>query len=125
MRPFRKYLLLEAPGWVLAGVVLGTLVAFEHLSLPLAVGLLVLWIAKDFAIYPLVRVAYEPSRPDGAGSLVGALGTARGRLDPEGWVRVGAELWRARVPGGCEPVEAGAAVRVLEVRGMVLWVEPV
>ncbi len=34
-----------------------------------------------------------------------------------------AELWRAVVPRDAAPVEAGAAVRVLEVRELTLHVE--
>jgi membrane-bound ClpP family serine protease len=109
----------------MALLLLGALVRWEYLSLPLAAGLLAAFVAKDFALYPLVRVAYEPSRSDGAGSLVGALGTVKGRLDPEGWVRVGSELWRARVDAAHAPIEAGAAVRVIDVRSLTLWVEPV
>jgi len=57
----------------------------------------------------------------GADALVGAVATARDRLDPEGYVRIGHELWRARVRGGA--VEKGGAVRLLEVRGLTLVVE--
>jgi len=121
--PLLKYVALEAPGWALAGCVLAFFVWREDLSRPLALLLLALWVAKDFALYPLLRSAYEDGRPDGAGGLVGALGTARERLDPEGYVRVGSELWRAVVARGQAPVEAGSAVRVLEVRNLTLTVE--
>jgi membrane-bound ClpP family serine protease len=48
-----------------------------------------------------------------------------GLLAPEqtGYVRVGAELWRAQLCGG-ERVAKGAAVRVTEVRDLTLQVEP-
>lgn len=113
------------PGWALALVVVGVLVTMEQISPLLAGVLFCLWIAKDFAFYPLVRVAYEPSPSHGAGPLIGALGTATTPLDPEGWVRVGSELWRARVDAAGAPIEAGAAVRVLDVRDLTLQVEPV
>ncbi len=57
--------------------------------------------------------------------MVGALGTARERLDPAGYVRVGAELWRAEVSREHAPVESGAVVRVRAVRNLTLYVEPV
>ena len=122
--PFLKYLLLEIPGWVFASGVLGFFVWRGDLSVPLAALLFSLWVAKDFALYPVLRIAYEDGTPHGAGDLVGALGTARERLDPEGYVRVGSELWRAVLARGHDPVEAGAAVRVVEVRDLTLRVEP-
>ena len=57
--------------------------------------------------------------------MLGALGVAQEDLAPEqtGYVRVGAELWRAQLCGG-ECVAKGAAVRVTEVRDLTLQVEP-
>jgi len=121
--PFRTYLMLETPGWVLAGAVLGFFVWREDLT-PWVAGLLfALWVLKDFVLYPALRIAYEEGSPNGADGLVGELGTARERLDPEGYVRVGSELWRAVLARGAEPVEAGDSVRVLQVRDLTLHVE--
>lgn len=122
--PFATYMMLEAPGWVLAGVVLGFFVQTEDLTLRVAVLLFALWVIKDFVLYPILRVAYVESSPGGTEGLVGALGTARERLDPEGYVRVGSELWRAVLTRDAAPVEAGASVRVLAVRNLTLQVEP-
>jgi membrane protein implicated in regulation of membrane protease activity len=123
--PFAKFLMLEAPGWVLAAVVLSFLARRGDVSSTTAAVLLAIFVVKDFVFYPLVRLAYEEGSPSATASLVGALGTAQKRLDPEGYVRVGAELWRAVVPRERAPVEVGAAVRVLAVRGLTLHVEPV
>jgi membrane-bound ClpP family serine protease len=121
---FARYLLFEIPGWIVAALVLGLLVHFGELSLRTAAILLAVFVLKDFALYPVLRVGYLPSPPDGASSLVGALGTARDRLDPVGWVRVGSELWRAEVVREQAPVEAGARVRVIAVgRELTLRVE--
>lgn len=120
---FARYLMFEIPGWVVAAAVLALLVHEEQLPARTAWILLAVFVAKDFALYPVLRVGYQPSSPDGTASLVGALGTARERLDPEGWVRVGAELWRAELAHGQAPVEAGAAVRVVAVDALTLHVE--
>lgn len=93
------------------------------LSLYVAALLLALWLAKDVAMYPLVRIAYEDASPDATESLIGATGTARDRIDPEGWVQVGSELWRAELAPGAAPVEGGAPVRVVSVHGLTLDVE--
>jgi membrane-bound serine protease (ClpP class) len=54
--------------------------------------------------------------------LIGLVGEARGRLAPDGPVFVKGALWRGRSVG--DPIEAGAAVRVRGVDGLVLRVEP-
>jgi len=86
--------------------------------------LFALWIAKDLALYPILRVGYEDPSPDISEQLVGALGSVRDDLEPEGWVRVGAELWRARCPTRDAPLRVDTTVRVTEVDGLVLEVEP-
>jgi membrane-bound ClpP family serine protease len=121
--PFARYVLLEIPGWLIASVLLALFVRAGRVEAGTAAILLALWIAKDFALYPVLRVGYLPSAPDGTGSLVGALGTARGPLDPEGWVRVGSELWRAEVAREHAPVESGATVRIVAVDRLTLRVE--
>jgi len=120
-----KYLLFQLPGMALAGIALVVLVRVWNLSPRTALLLFVFWVVKDFAMYPLLRSAYAGSRHDAGEALVGALGTARERLDPAGYVRVGAELWRAEVSREHAPVESGAAVRVRAVRNLTLHVEPV
>ena len=58
----------------------------------------------------------------GAPALVGQVGVAREALAPEGQVQVQGELWRAVARGA--PVAAGARVRVVDVQGLTLTVEP-
>lgn len=122
--PLAKYLVLQLPGWFFASVLLGFLVRAYDLSLRTAALLLALWIAKDFALFPILRVGYESSEPSATDGLIGALGTARERLDPQGYVRVGSELWRARLAEGHAPIESGGAVRVVAVDDLTLRVEP-
>jgi membrane-bound serine protease (ClpP class) len=54
--------------------------------------------------------------------LVGLVGEARGRLAPDGPVFVKGALWRGRTDG--EPIEAGTAIRVRGVDGLILRVAP-
>jgi membrane-bound serine protease (ClpP class) len=124
-RVFARYLAFEAPSWALLLVVLVVLVRVWDLSTPLAMLVLALWVVKDLALFPVLRIAYEPvGGSGGAESLIGAIGTVSADLDPEGWVRIGAERWRARVARDHAPVPAGAAVRVMKVDGLLLGVEP-
>jgi membrane protein implicated in regulation of membrane protease activity len=120
-----KYLMFQVPGMALAGVVLVALVRVWDLSPRTALLLFAFWVIKDFAMYPLLRNAYAGSFHDAGETLVGALGIARERLDPAGYVRVGSELWRAEVSPEHAPLERGAAVRVRAVRNLTLHVEPV
>jgi membrane-bound serine protease (ClpP class) len=56
--------------------------------------------------------------------LVGDVGVVRQALAPAGEVFIQGALWRAQVEEGAEPVEAGQRVRVREVEGLTLVVEP-
>jgi membrane protein implicated in regulation of membrane protease activity len=126
MRVFARYLVLQIPGQFIAGVTLVMLVRWTELTPMLAGLLFVLWVIKDLAMYPVTRIAYEPQGGgQGADALLGALCVAQEDLAPEqtGYVRVGAELWRAQLCGG-ESVARGAALRVTEVRDLTLQVEP-
>jgi membrane-bound serine protease (ClpP class) len=57
----------------------------------------------------------------GVEALVGKIGVASTDLWPEGQVKVGGELWRARCAGGCD---AGTSVVVRAVEGLTLVVDP-
>ena len=120
---FRRYLLLELPGWFLAGAVLWWLVDRGSLGLATAAGLLAIWVGKDFALYPWLRHAYEHDEHRPGAELVGRLAQVSQTLAPEGWVRIGSERWRAELAEGAGPVEPGAQVRVRSIRGFVLQVE--
>lgn len=124
-RVFARYLAFEAPSWALLLVVLVVLVRVWDLSVWVAALVLALWVAKDLALFPVLRIAYEPGGGSGgAENLIGAVGTVSADLDPEGWVRIGAERWRARLSRPHGPVLAGATVRVVAVEGLLLRVEP-
>jgi membrane protein implicated in regulation of membrane protease activity len=120
-----KYVLLQIPGWILVGGLLTLGVRSWDLSQRLALALFAVWLLKDAVLFPFLRVAYEPGGGSGgADALVGARGIASQSLDPTGYVRVGAELWRAEVADGARPIPRGAGVRIRDVRGLTLLVEP-
>ncbi len=119
-----KYALLQVPGAIVVGALLGAGVRWWDLDPRVATGLFGLWLLKDALLFPVLRIAYETDGGRGGpGGLIGARGTAIQMLAPEGYVRVGAELWRARVPRGRKSVPAGAAVRVQAVEGLTVVVE--
>ena len=124
--PAWKYSLLQIPGAAVAAGVLAGAHAWLGLSGGLAVGLLALWIAKDVALYPLVRDSLRDGHDRvGPEVLVGSTGIARDALNPSGYVQVRGELWRGELVGNAPALEAGSAVRVRDVDGLTLMVEPV
>ena len=125
MRVFGRYLMFQATGWGLAALALGLFVHWDWISLWVAGGLLLLLLLKDLVLFPYVRKAYEPSASHGGESLLGAVARVEGSLTPEGWIRVGAERWRARVKGGARDLQTGEYVEVREIDSLVLIVEPV
>ena len=127
MAPFARFLLFESVGWALGAVILAWLAREEYVSTGLAVALFALLVLKDLVLYPLTRKAYEQGHPHGASELLGAEVRVETALDPDGWVRAGAERWRARVAGDVADgmLEAGSRARVLALRGLTLIVEPI
>ena len=139
MGTFHKYLLLQIPGWIVWGLIL--VGAHSWLNLPLWSGLVLLGLAvgKDFALYPYVRSAYESNVKTGAARLLGTRGQVYQALNPQGYVQINGELWRAEI----EPADqkagqperlheeearpslpAGSRVTVRAFRGLTLLVAP-
>lgn len=56
--------------------------------------------------------------------LVGRVGSVERTLEPEGFVLIAGELWRARARGGASVKSGGPGVRVVGASGCVLEVEP-
>jgi membrane protein implicated in regulation of membrane protease activity len=120
--PFGRYVLLQIPGWIIALVVLLELHHRFGLSAWVVGGGVLAWIAKDFALYPFVRTAYESEVKTGVEQLVGSQGVVRTVLDPCGQVQVHGELWRAEIMPDAAPIATGEQVRVIDTRGMTLVV---
>ena len=122
MSPLLKYSLMQLPGIALAAGIVWAVWSWAGLPDWMAWGALGAWIAKDVAVYPLVRRSLvDGADRVGAGRLIGERGVAHEEIAPTGYVRVRGELWRAR---SSAPVAAGAAVRVRGVRRLTLLVEP-
>jgi membrane protein implicated in regulation of membrane protease activity len=120
-----RYALFQIPGVILLGLGLAASVRWWGLSIPHAWLIVGLWVAKDIVMFPFIKTAYESSSDSSSvDRLGGAIGVARQALNPSGYVSVGAELWNAELAPESAPVAVGSAVRVLEVRGLTLLVEP-
>lgn len=119
-----RYAAFQVPGWGLVGG--GAWLAWTHFGVDggLALGVLAAWIAKDVLMFPFVRVAYAARDERGPGGLRGVRAEVVDALTPSGRVRIGGELWRARLRDPASAVEAGHAVRVEELEGLTLVVAP-
>lgn len=118
--PWRRYWLYQLPGIVIVAALAA--VAAHWLSLPpwACVVATLLWVAKDAALYPVVKASYQAGSPTGPAALIGSLGTVRDALDPIGLIKIGPELWKAK---SSAPAAAGDVVRVVGCSGMTLLVE--
>lgn len=119
---FARYLRYQAPGVVVLAAVLVAAVRFDLVGASTAGGLLLLWVAKDLALYPLLKRAYEPSGHGYPSRLVGKLARARENLAPRGYVGVAGELWRAEARAEDAPIRAGEAVVITGAVGARLLV---
>lgn len=103
----------------------GSVRLYDGLSVPLPVLAIVLGstaLAMVAGMPAMLRTRF--STPTiGRESMIGELGTALGGVDPEGTVEVRGAPWPART-NRATPIEAGAAVRVVGIDGLLLEVEP-
>jgi len=122
----RAHGVLTAGG--IATLILGGLLLFNpsvpsaQVSRPLIVAVAVG--AGLFAFFTLRALLAARGQPvtTGQEALEGSAGVALTDLDPRGTVRARGETWTADSSG--DPIRAGAAVRILRVRGVNLLVEP-
>jgi membrane protein implicated in regulation of membrane protease activity len=119
--PFSTYVAAHLPGWTVVVLVAWGLVAVGGVT-PWAAGLFVaLMVGKDVVSYRTKRRYYTPEPAERR--LVNHGAVAVTPLAPGGLVRVRGELWQASVES-VEAVPEGALVRVRDVRGLLLIVEP-
>jgi membrane-bound ClpP family serine protease len=115
-----KYVILQIPGWVLAGVVGWLFVTWFDVPAWAAIALVSLWVAKDFALFPYMRRFYESA--SGEPRIVGDAGVAVTDLNPRGFVRIHGELWQAEA-GANTHIAKGCGVCVRDIRGLLLVVD--
>ena len=119
-----RYTLYQIPEWVL---VLGAaILLYRWGTLPGWAGALLVagCMAKDAALYPLLRTAYELDTSSAIERLIGLRGVAVEPLAPDGYVRVRGELWRSEATAVDPAIRRGHPVTVHAVRGTTLLVRP-
>jgi len=119
-----KYTLLQLPALVFLALILQIVRLWVQMPAWLIWGMVGLWVVKDVMLFPFVWRSYDQDRLGDATSMVGLHGIAKNSLTPSGHVEVHGELWRAEVVEGAPFVESGGGVRVKEIRGLTLIVQP-
>jgi membrane protein implicated in regulation of membrane protease activity len=120
-----RYVLLELPGLALLIVVVVLLRKWLDLPGLFAWSVVGLWVAKDIVLFPFLWRMYHPDPGPDRYDMVGRTGIALSRIDPQGHVRIQAEIWKAVRPSGTPPIGKGAAVRVTGIEGLRLTVAAV
>ncbi|MCX6065879.1 MAG: nodulation protein NfeD [Chloroflexi bacterium] len=95
---------------------------FQRVSVPLVI-VVALIIGASFAIILgfALKAQKTPLRM-GQETLIGAVGTARGQINPRGQVQLKSELWSAELAEGAESIESGEKVVVVAIEGLRLKV---
>lgn len=116
-----RYTCFQLPDLLILLLVLALLGQWVDIPARWKWGVIVFWVLKDIALFPLLWPAYEKTPSHVRDTLIGARGLAAEKLDPFGYIRIQGVLWQAKVcPGEC--VEKGDPVQVEGVDGIVLTV---
>ena len=123
LKTLLRYLLFQILGWAILALVLYVLVHKTEVPRWAAMGLFILWVIKDLAMFPLVRSSYEGNARTGAETLIGSRGRVQEPLTPEGYVKINGELWKAQTESPDQLLARDTPVRVRGARGLTLIVE--
>lgn len=110
------------PGWTVAVLVTVALHRLADIAAWAAVVVVLAWIGTDLAMFYRLRRYYTPE--PAARRIVEETGTAVSPLSPRGFVRVHGELWQATVAEPHQIIPEGAGIRVCDIDGLHLLVEP-
>ena len=106
-------------------LVVGSLLLFDGVTIPLATMILVIAATLIFVIsgLPSVVRARFSTPTIGREAMIGEMGTALVDVSPDGTVEIRGASWRART-NRATPIKSGDPVRVVSIEGTVLEVEP-
>lgn len=122
MKTFFRYLLFQIPGILMAGTVLLVFYIKEWLELTTGLLILGLWIIKDIIFFPFFKHSYSVENLTGIEQLFGEIGVTIQRLDPEGYIRLRGELWKARSTTE-KVIDQECKVIITGGEGLLLFVE--
>lgn len=119
-----KYVLLQVPSLIALAAILWW--ARQWFKVPdyLVWMTLLIWLAKDVVLFPFLWRYYDSKQIPDRFEMVGRRGTALSDLNPEGYVQINGERWKAVNSEPDISVTSGDEVRVKAVNGLKLTVEP-
>ena len=120
-----RYWLFQIPGWIITLALLFGLNRWMDLPIWAGVVVMVLLTIKDAILYPFLKAAYERDVKTGIARLIGGRGVVKQTLQPEGFVQVAGELWKARAAPAGQTIAAGTQVLIEAADGMTLIVSEV
>ena len=107
----------------LAAIVLWLLPRFGiNIPVWLLIVFMVAWAVYSYLTSRLGEKVMGRPAAVGREALIGIKCTTATRLFPDGYVRVGAELWRAR--STAEDIEFGTEVVIVDIKGLTVFVIP-
>jgi membrane-bound ClpP family serine protease len=115
--------LASAVDWIFIGLLGWAAARWFGVTAWMTAPLVAAWMVKDLLMYSSMRKYYQAEPAERR--IVGEEGVALCTLDPGGFVRVHGEIWRAHVGPAERTLGEGARVRVCDVAGLLLRVEPV
>ena len=95
---------------------------FQRVSVPLVVFVALLMGLSFAVIIGFALRAQKTPLSMGRQTLIGAVGLAKGNIDPRGQVQLNSELWSAELAEGVKPLQSGDKVVVVGVEGLRLKV---
>jgi membrane protein implicated in regulation of membrane protease activity len=122
MTAWKRYLLFQLPSWALVSTLVYLLAHWAIVSSAVAVLLVTAYMLKDLLLYRFLRRAYLPPPPGVVEQMVGLAGVTKQDLNPEGYIQVRGELWKAEAASPDIPIPAGTRVRITGAGGMMLKV---
>ena len=113
-----KYILLQIPAILLLTIIVLWLYFASVISFSTVLLIILLWLFKDIIMFFFVWKAYEIS----SDPPLAKIGKAIDNLNPDGYVEVGSELWRATNADISIRIKKGDHVSIDAVKGLTLIV---
>ena len=116
-----RYTIFQLPGLAVLIVVL--LLAEHWIVVPdiFFHGIIFVWVVKDIILFFYTWQAYIPKKND---IMIGKRGITLERIIDTGYITINGEQWRA-LNKSDSPLKKGQEIRVLERKGLILFVAPV
>ena len=119
-----RYALLQLPALAFFTVIVIWLQIWLEFPVFLTYFLVSAWLIKDIVMFFFVWPAYDQTTRPAIGRIHDEMGITVEKLAPEGYIRIGSELWRARLLDDQSVLASDMKVRVIKHEGLTLIVVP-